>query len=49
MGGHPWPDASGTHQEIDSNWAYEGQQAVDDLDSFLLLRPSSDLTMWDAR
>jgi len=36
-------------QQIDRNWAYEGQQAQDDWDSFWLLRPSSRMTTWNVR
>ncbi|HEY8665582.1 MAG TPA: hypothetical protein VIL86_02905 [Tepidisphaeraceae bacterium] len=31
------------------NWGYEWQQAQDDVDSALLLRPASRLTIWNVR
>jgi len=31
-------------REIARNWDYEGKQAMDDIDSLLLLRPHSNLT-----
>ena len=34
---------------IARNWDYEGKQLVDDIDSALLLRPMSHLTMWNLR
>ena len=37
------------HQQIARNWNYEGQQAVDDIDEILLLRPTSHLTLWNLR
>jgi hypothetical protein len=36
-------------QQIDRNWAYEGQQLQDDIDSVLLLRPPSHMTTWNVR
>lgn len=36
-------------QQIDRNWAYEGQQAWDDWDNFWMLRPSSRMTSWNVR
>jgi hypothetical protein len=37
------------HQLIARNWDYEGKQLVDDVDSVLLLRPSSRMTIWNVR
>jgi hypothetical protein len=34
---------------IARNWDYEGKQLMDDMDSLLLLRPASHLTMWNVR
>jgi hypothetical protein len=34
---------------ISRTWNYEGRQAVDDWDSFWLLRPPSRLTIWHVR
>jgi hypothetical protein len=31
------------------NWDYEGKQKDDDIDSALLLRPASHLTIWNVR
>lgn len=36
-------------QMITRNWDYEWKQAQDDIDSVLLLRPSSRLTVWNVR
>ena len=35
--------------QIARNWDYEGKQAVDDLDHYLLLKPASRLTIWSIR
>ena len=35
--------------QIARNWDYEGKQAVDDLDHYLLLKPASRLTIWSVR
>jgi len=37
------------HQQIARNWNYEGEQAIDDIDHILLLRPASHLTVWNLR
>jgi hypothetical protein len=34
---------------IARNWDYEGKQTQDDMDSLLLLRPASRLTIWHVR
>jgi hypothetical protein len=34
---------------IARNWDYEGKQAIDDWDSFWLLRPAGHLTIWNVR
>ena len=34
---------------IARTWRYDGRQAVDDWDSFWLLRPPSRLTVWHVR
>lgn len=49
FGATPGMSSRDRYQEIDSNWAFEGQQFVDDVDSLLLLRPSSRMTMWNTR
>jgi len=36
-------------QLIARNWDYEGKQKDDDIDSALLLRPASHLTIWNVR
>jgi hypothetical protein len=36
-------------QMIARNWDYEWKQAQDDIDSVLLLRPASRLTIWNVR
>ncbi len=36
-------------QQIDRNWAYEGQHIQDDWDHFWLLRPVSRMTTWNVR
>jgi hypothetical protein len=36
-------------QIILRNWDYEGKQKDDDIDSALLLRPASHLTVWNVR
>jgi hypothetical protein len=45
------PAYSGTEraQMIARNWDYEWKQAQDDIDSALLLRPASRLTIWNVR
>ena len=35
--------------QIARNWDYEGRQATDDWDHYLLLRPASRLTIWNVR
>jgi hypothetical protein len=37
------------HALIARTWNIDGRQAVDDLDSVLLLRPPSRLTIWHVR
>ena len=37
------------HKMIARNWDYEGKQMIDDIDSALLLRPMSHLTLWNLR
>ena len=34
---------------IARNWDYESKQITDDVDSILLLRPASRLTIWNVR
>ncbi len=36
-------------QQIARNWDMEGKQSQDDLDSLLMLRPVSQLTIWHIR
>ena len=36
-------------QQIVRNWDYEGKQLDDDVDSALMLRPASRLTIWNVR
>jgi hypothetical protein len=36
-------------QMISRNWDYEGKQLMDDIDTALLLRPASHLTIWNVR
>ena len=35
--------------QIARNWDLQGKQLVDDVDHVLLLRPASNLTIWDVR
>ena len=47
-----WTPAYSYHERqqlILRNWDYEGKQKDDDIDSALLLRPASHLTIWDVR
>jgi hypothetical protein len=47
-----WTPAYSWHERqqlILRNWDYEGKQKDDDLDSILLLRPASHLTIWNVR
>jgi len=47
-----WTPAYSWHEReqlILRNWDYEGKQKDDDIDSALLLRPASHLTIWDVR
>jgi hypothetical protein len=37
------------YQQIDRNWDYEGRMIMDDVDSVLLLRPATRLTIWHVR
>jgi len=37
------------YNQIARNWDYEGKQMQDDIDSLLLLRPASRLTIWNVR
>ena len=36
-------------RHITRNWSYEWLQAQDDIDHALLLRPSSNMTMWNVQ
>lgn len=49
LGASPSLSSRDRGQAIDKNWAFEGQQFVDDVDSLLLLRPSSRMTIWNTR
>jgi hypothetical protein len=49
IGWSPAYTARERHHMIARNWDYEGKQLIDDLDSALLLRPSSRLTLWNVR
>jgi len=47
-----WTPVYSAHEReaiILRNWDYEGKQKDDDLDSLLLLRPASHLTIWTVR
>jgi hypothetical protein len=47
-----WTPAYSWHEReqiILRNWDYEGKQKDDDIDSALLLRPASHLTIWNVR
>jgi hypothetical protein len=47
-----WTQAYTTRERgqiIARNWDYEGKQSQDDLDTALLLRPASHLTIWNVR
>jgi hypothetical protein len=43
---YTWEERSA---QIARNWDYEGKQMQDDIDSLLLLRPASRLTIWNVR
>ena len=45
----PAYSASERNQLIARNWNYEGAMLMDDVDSLLLLRPASRLTIWHVR
>ncbi len=47
--GTPGYSAQERNQQISRNWGYEWDQASDDLDHLLLLRPASHLTMWNVQ
>ena len=36
-------------QQIYRAWDYDGKQAMDDIDSVLLLRPPSHMTIWNVQ
>ncbi len=47
-----WTPAYSLHEReqlIARNWDIEGKQTQDDIDSALLLRPASHLSIWDIR
>jgi hypothetical protein len=48
-GATPAYSSSERYQQINRNWDYEGKQATDDVDHFLLLRPASHLTVWNVQ
>lgn len=48
-GAAPAYSSSDRYRQIWRNWGFEGQQKDDDIDSALLLRPSSRLTSWHVR
>ena len=37
------------YQQIGRNWDYEGKQGVDDWDHITMVRPASNLTIWNVR
>ena len=37
------------NQQIARNWDFEGKQLVEDMDHILLLRPATDLSIWNLR
>ena len=45
----PGYSAQERNQQIARNWHYEMQQAGDDWDHLLLLRPASHLTIWNVQ
>lgn len=45
----PAYSAAERNKMISRTWGYEARQAVDDWDSFWLLRPPSRLTIWHVR
>jgi hypothetical protein len=49
IGWSPAYSARERHQLIARAWDYDGKQLVDDVDSFLLLRPASRMTIWNVR
>ena len=49
IGWSPAYTARERHHMIARNWDYEGKQLIDDVDSVLLLRPASRLTIWNVR
>ena len=49
IGWTPAYTANERGNQILRNWDYEGKQKDDDIDSLLLLRPASRLTIWHVR
>jgi hypothetical protein len=49
LGYTPGYTARERNQQIARNWDYEGKQLVDDWDSFWLMRPASQLTVWNVQ
>lgn len=47
--GTPGLSPAERNRQIARNWNFEGGQAVDDFDRFMLLRPPSRLTIWNIR
>lgn len=49
VGWTPAYSAKERYQMILRNWDYDGKQKDDDIDSALLLRPASHMTIWNVR
>lgn len=49
FGATPAYSSTERYQQIYRAWDYDGKQAMDDIDSVLLLRPPSHLTKWDVQ
>ncbi|HZZ44770.1 MAG TPA: hypothetical protein VFE58_17670 [Tepidisphaeraceae bacterium] len=49
FGATPAYSSTERYQQIYRAWDYEGRQAMDDIDSALLLRPAGHLTVWNVQ
>lgn len=49
FGATPAYSSTERYQQIYRSWDYDGKQAMDDIDSVLLLRPPSHMTIWDVQ
>lgn len=49
FGATPAYSSTERYQQIYRSWDYDGKQAMDDIDSVLLLRPPSHMTKWNVQ